>query len=154
MKATLVVIVAVLSGAVHQGGAHPTLELHYPGERQLAEQQQAALRSATLRLLATSNFNSVRHRGILGTTPQHVHAAYRKTVSGRYLVLSFQVPERIKTVGGDIDVLEVVVGLNRPDYADSLFTIDAKGRVVHHGKYSGALCLELVKEVLKALPDA
>ena len=154
MKATLVVIVALLSGALHQDQDIPTIELRYPGERHLAEHEQTALRSATLRLLASSNFNSVRHRRVLHATPRQIHAAYRKAVTGRYLVLSFEVPQRIKTVGGDIDVLEVVAGLNRPDYADSLFTIDAKGRVVLHGKYSGALCIELLNEVLKVRPDA
>jgi len=154
MKATVLLIVALLSGPVHQGGDIPTIELRYPGERILDEKQQAALHSATLRLLATSNFNSLRHRDILKTTPRQIHAAYRKAVSGRHLVLSFEAPQRITTVGGNIDVLEVVVGLNRPDYAESLFTIDAKGRVVLHSKYSGALCIELLTEVLKARPDA
>lgn len=154
MKATFVLIVALGSASVLQGGDIPSIELRYPGEQNLGEKQQAALRSATLRLLATSNFNSEQHRDRLKATPAQIHSAYRKTVAGRYLVVSFDTPQRIRTVGGNLVVLEIVVGLNRPDRADSLFTIDAQGRVVLHGKYAGGMCIELLNEVLKFRPDA
>jgi hypothetical protein len=155
MKALVALIVAALTGtAVGQGGNPAALELHYGKESELSERQQAALQSTTLRLLRSSNFNSERHRDILNVTPRQNHAAYRKTLSGRYLVVSFETPQRFDTVGGDVVVLEIVVGLNRPDYADSLFTIDAEGRIVVHGKYSGGLCIELLNEVRKVRPDA
>jgi len=154
MKVVAVLIATFLSSAIAQGTNLAALELHYGREGHLSAQQQAALESITLRLLRSSNFNSERHREILKTTPRQNHAAYRKTLGGRYLVVSFETPQRIKTIGGDIVLLEIVVGLNRPDYADSLFTIDAQGRIVVHGKYSGGLCIELLNEVRKARPDA
>jgi hypothetical protein len=155
MKALVALIVTTLTGAaVGQGGDLAALELHYGRESQVSERQQTALQSATLRLLRSSNFNSERHRDILNATPRQTQAAYRKTLTGRYLVVSFETPQRFATVGGDVVVLEIVVGLNRPDYADSLFTIDAEGRVVVHGKYSGGLCIELLNEVRKVRPDA
>jgi len=144
----------LLSDAVSQGGDSARLELHFGKESQLSESQQTALRSTALRLLESSNFNSEHHRDILKRTPRQIHAAYRKTLTGRYLAVSFEMPQRIRTIGGDIVVLEIVVGLNRPDRADSLFTIDTEGRVVQHGKYSGGLCIELLNEVLKVRPDA
>ena len=155
MKALVALIVAALTGvAVGQGGDPAALELHYGRESRLSGRQQAALQSTTLRLLRSSNFNSERHRDILNVTPRQIRAAYRKTLSGRYLVVRFETPQRFETVGGDVVVLGIVVGLNRPDYAESLFTIDAEGRIVVHGKYSGVLCVELLNEAQRVRPDA
>ena len=153
MNAFPVLLAALLSGAAGQAGDIATLELRYGRESQLSERQHAALHSTALRLLESSNFNSERHSDILKTTPRQIHAAYRKTLAGRYLVVSFKAPRQITTVGGDIVAIEIVVGLNRREYADSLFTIDSEGRVVSHGKYDGGLCIELLNEVLKARPD-
>ena len=49
---------------------------------------------------------------------------------------------RLKSVGGDVSVVEIVIGLGR-DQADALFTIDESNRVVAHGKYSGKVAVEL-----------
>jgi hypothetical protein len=84
----------------------------------------------------------------------------------RVYVVSLKVPQTIKTVGGEVIVREIVIGLNRPDsvaivegvsyadYASSLFTIDDEGRVVVHAKYSGLLCIDLMKLVKKIAGDA
>ena len=149
----LAFLVAFVSCVAAEGGELATLELNYGKAGPLSESQATALQSTTLRLLQSSNFNSERHRDILRTTPREIHAAYRKTIAGRYIVVSFQTPPRISTVGGDIVVQKIVVGLNRTDYADSLFTIDAEGRIVSHGKYSGGACIELLNQVHKMRPD-
>jgi len=107
------------------------------GIRGLDAKVLAEIRSLALRSWKTSNFNSERHRDLLKATPKSTHATYRKAVAGRYLVVSFDTPRRSTTNRGEVDVLEVVIGLDRPDYADSLFTIDGEGRVVAHQKYSG-----------------
>ncbi len=77
---------------------------------------------------------------------------YRKTVSGKYLLVSFKQPRKFKTVGGEINVREIIIGLNRPDYASSLYTIDDEGRIVAHTKYSGPLCVGLL-EFVKRIAD-
>ena len=49
----------------------------------------------------------------------------------------------MRTVGGEVSVFEIVIGLAHPDSADALFTIDCGGRVVAHEKYSGRTAVEL-----------
>lgn len=154
MKTLLALLVTLASSVAGYAAVTATIELHYGKPTQLSEPQRLALQSSAMRLVESSNFNSERHREILKATPVQTHAVYRKTIAGRYLLVSFGAPQRINTVGGEIVVREIVVGLNRPDYADSLFTIDAEGRVITHGKYSGGLCIELMNEVSKVRPGA
>jgi hypothetical protein len=155
LRVTAFLIFTALATAAGRGGDTPVLEVRdREGVRVLDAKALADIRTLSLRLLESSNLNSERHRDILKATPQSTHAAYRKTVAGRYLVVSFDTPRRIKTIGGEVDVLEVIIGLNRPDYADSLFTIDHEGRVVAHQKYSGTEGVELVRMVKAALSDA
>lgn len=148
LRTTAFLIFAALTTATGRGEDTPVLELHdSEGVHTFDSNALPGIRASALHLLETSNFNSIHHRDILKATPKSTHAAYRKTVAGRYLVVSFDTPRQVKTIGGEVDVLEVVIGLNRPDYADSLFTIDREGRVVAHQKYSGALAVELLRMV-------
>ena len=153
-RATAFLIVAALATATGRGGEIPVLELYERGAvRVLDAKALADIRSLALGLLKSSNFNSEQHRDILKATPRSTHAAYRKAVAGRYLVASFDSPRRIKTIGGEVDVLEIVIGLNRPEYVDSLFSIDSEGRVIAHQKYSGTDAIELLRRVKAALAD-
>ena len=145
---------AILAAAVVQAAEVRAFELRYGTDSPVSQRQQEALESAAVRFLESSNFNSRAHASILKTTPSQVHAAYRKTIAGRYLVVSFETPRRIRTVGGEIDVVDIVVGLNRPDYPDALLTIDAEGRVLSHGKYSGGVGVQLMDEIRKVRPGA
>ena len=52
---------------------------------------------------------------------------------------------KVCTVGGEVSVFEIVIGLAHPDSADALFTVDDDGRVVAHEKYSGRTAMELRK---------
>ena len=56
-------------------------------------------------------------------------------------------PVKVRTVGGEVSVFEIVIGLAHPDSADALFTIDDEGRIVAHEKYSGRIAMELRKAV-------
>ncbi len=155
LRATTLLIFAALATVTGRSADTPVVEVRdKTGVRALDPKALADVRAVALRLLESSNFNSERHRDILTATPKSTHAAYRKTVAGRYLLVSFDTPRRIKTIGGEVDVLEMIIGLNRPDYADSLFTIDHEGRVVAHQKYSGTEGVELVRMVKAALSDA
>jgi hypothetical protein len=154
LRATAFLIVTALLTTTGRGGEIPTLGLYERGVvRVLNAKALADIRSLALVLLETSNFNSEQHRDLLKATPRSTHAAYRTAVAGRYLLASFETPRRIKTIGGEVDVLEIVIGLNRPDYVDSLFSIDSAGRVIAHQKYSGTDAIELLRRVKAAQSD-
>jgi hypothetical protein len=154
LRATAILIVTALLTANARAGEIPALGLFERGSvRVLDAKALADIRSLALRLLETSNFNSEQHRDLLKASPGSTHAAYRAAIAGRYLVASFDTPQRIKTIGGDVDVLEIVIGLNRPDYVDSLFSIDSAGRVIAHQKYSGTDAIELLRRVKAAQSD-
>lgn len=168
MKTFGPLMLAFLIGAASTDGGDCTLMLYDNHVRKHNEKANAEIeplvhrldgaaktkvQSLALQFLESSNFNSVHDRDILKVTTQKVHAAYRKAAAGRYLVLSFDTPRRVKTIHCEVDVLEVVIGLNGPDYANSLFTIDGEGRVVSHEKYSGTLGVELLQAVKDLFPN-
>jgi hypothetical protein len=66
-------------------------------------------------------------------------------VAGNCLIITYNSPVKVRTVGGEVSVLEIVIGLARPDSAEGLFTIDHGGRIVAHEKYSGRIAMELRK---------
>jgi len=103
------------------------------------------LRKLAVEFVQSSNFNTVTHPRILNLSVAAIQDHYRRAVAGDCLIVSYERPVRFRTVGGDVSVVEIVIGLGRPDYADGLFTIDESGRVVEHGKYSGAIGIELRK---------
>ena len=55
-----------------------------------------------------------------------------------------------KTIGGEVTVRELVIGLNGSQYASSVHTVDGQGRVVGHAKYLGQLCIE-IQELVNAV---
>ena len=124
------------------------MKLHYGNEIVLPHSAVQTLYSNAVELLKSSNFNS----GNPAARPQHmdisdVQEDYRLEVSGKYLLISFTEPHNIKTVGGEVSVREIVVGLNENFGRNELFTIDDEGRVVSHAKYSGAILVKLVEGV-------
>ena len=141
-----------------------TVALYFGKQTPLIQEANRKLHSKALELLETSNFNS--RAGVLDWNISKFHEQYRQTVAGKYLLISLKEAQRIRTVGGEVIVKEIVIGLNRPDsiatvggvsyteYASSLFTIDDEGRVVAHAKYSGSMCIELTKLVKKIAGDA
>jgi hypothetical protein len=147
---TLESITAILDPVAQQP---KTVTVRFPDVRDLARATQERIYALSVNFLATSNFNSAAHaKPFQGGIPR-VQAKYRKTVSGRYLTITFQQSRKFKTVGGEITALEIVVGLNRVDYADSLFTIDAEGRVVEHAEFSGTKGIELLKAIKQAIDE-
>ena len=141
-----------------------TVALRFGKQTPVTQEAAQTLHSKAVELLETSNFNS--RTSSLDWSISKIHDQYRETVAGKYLLVSLNEPRRIKTVGGEVIVREIVIGLNRPDsiatvggvsyadYASSLFTIDDEGRVVVHAKYSGLMCIELMKLVKKIAGEA
>ena len=62
-------------------------------------------------------------------------------------MISFPTLQKLKTSGGEITVVEIVVVLNRDDYASNVFTVDDAGRVIGHSKYAGELSLQIFNTV-------
>jgi hypothetical protein len=150
LRAAGFLMLAIPAAVAGQVGPLPTVEVHDKGAvRVLDERTRSQIRILAIRLLESSNFNSEAHRELLKATPKTTHTAYRKTVAGRYLLISFDQPRSINTIGGEVDTLEVVVGL----IPSSLFTIDREGRVVAHEKYSGADTVTLLRRVDAALAE-
>jgi len=123
-------------------------------KQELSESVQNKLLEQALELLKTSNFHSGKGDKNNLFTLYGVQNDYRATVSGRFLVCRFQPSKKVTTVGGDIFVSEIVIGLNRDDYASRLFTVDQDGSVVGHAKYSGDLCIKILQAIPNLKQDA
>ena len=127
--------------------------VNYPGADHLDVATQQSLDALAVDLLKTSNFNSLNHGKLLQSTIPGIQERYRKTISGHYMVLSFNSEQNFKTIGGDVRLFEIIIGLNASEYADALFTIDPEGRVIEHAKYSGTKSIQLLKAVKQAAAD-
>ena len=139
----------------------PSVDLRLPAARDIDEQARVKLSDAALRILASSNFNSRNHPSFGDWTPKKLHADYRKVASGPYMVVSFDEPRRFETIGGQVEVIEIVIGLGLTtrdssgrDYPGPIYTIDGEGRVVRHEKWSGERGLELLRMIREATPAA
>lgn len=122
------------------------IKLTHP--QQIPSQAGAAIQSKVVELLKTSNFNSKDHEGdVFPGGVRRVHQRYRDAIGGQYLVVSFPEPRQFQLIRGQVTAIEVVVGLNQPEYADAFFTIDPDGRIVEHSKFSGKVATELLELV-------
>ena len=102
------------------------------------------LRKLAVEMLQSSNFNTAAHAKILNLGVAAIQDQYRRAVAGDCVIVTYDRAMKIRTVGGDVSVVEIVIGLGR-EQADSLFTIDESARVVVHAKYSGRVAIELRK---------
>ncbi len=124
-----------------------TVVLHHHGRSKPTEAAENTLRKLGVELLKSSNLNTAAHPGILKKSVPTIQDRYRRVVAGDCLVITYDSPVKVRTVGGEVSVFEIVIGLAHPDYADAVFTIDEHGRVVAHEKYSGRTAMELRKAV-------
>ena len=149
MKTASVVCVLLLGGwlAVAVADVDRDVELHWPGKSLATPAARDDVLQIALRVLQTSSFHSGPEDAQRLFKLAEVQAHYRKEVSGRYLLVSFPLAQWTHTVGGRIQVSQIVIGLNRDDYASSLFTIDGSGRIVEHAKYSSVVCVELFEAI-------
>ena len=121
--------------------------LHHHGGSKPTKAAEDTFRKLGVELLKSSNFNTAAHPGILKQSVPAIQDRYRRIVAGDCLVITYDSPVKVRTVGGEVSVFEIVIGLAHPDSADALFTIDDEGRVVAHEKYSGRIAMELRKAV-------
>jgi hypothetical protein len=134
-----------------------TIPLHLPAANQPAEAEESPapapnpLGKLAAELLESSNFNSYTRPEDVGLSIPKIQDRYRQVAANNNLVITYDTPQKFVTEGGELWVLEIVIGLGRPDRVDALFTIDNAGRVVAHEKYSGALAVELRQAVHEAV---
>jgi hypothetical protein len=119
-----------------------TVPLHLPAATAPAK-PSAEIGKLAAELVESSNFNSYHRPEVVGLSIPEIQDRYRRVAAGNNLVVTYAEPVKFETVGGELWVLEIVIGLGSPDRVDALFTIDNAGRVVAHEKYSGALAVEL-----------
>jgi hypothetical protein len=122
----------------------PTLQFKIDG-KQPGDKTRAELIRLGLELLRTSNFNTVNDPQLLRQSVPVIQDHYRHAAAGDYVLIRYDHPITLKTVGGDVTVYDIFIGLARPDYVSSLFTIDDQCRVVAHEKYSGGVAIEFKK---------
>ena len=131
--------------------AAPTLSgefavsLRYGKEIALSHAEAETLYLKAMDVLESSNFNS--RTPLWDWDVAVLLDEYRQAASGSYLLITFDDPQQVKTVGGVLGVREILIGLNGKEYASSLHTIDDEERIVGHAKYRGDLCIELLNMV-------
>jgi hypothetical protein len=136
------VLLLVLPTHAAPGEPLGTVALRLHGRDSTAVANADVLRKLGTELLKSSNFNTDAHPGILRQTVSEIDARYRHVLTGDCLTITYDRPVRVRTVGGDVSVSKMIIGLAHPDYADALFTLDSTGRVVAHEKYSGRTAVE------------
>ena len=144
LSATFLVAMLGFASQGASGQSTLTIPLRVGDARDPAKAAAAdAVGKLAAELVESSNFNSYTRPEVLKQSIPEIQESYRQAAAGNNLVITYPSPVRFQTVGGDLWVFEIVVGLGRPDRVDALFTIDNAGRVVAHEKYSGALAVEL-----------
>jgi hypothetical protein len=81
-----------------------------------------------------------------------IQSAYRRAIRDDHLAMTFNEPRKIKTDGGEITAIEIVLDTTGTQTLE-LFTTDDENRVIVHAKYSGETLLKflgLVKEIAAA----
>ena len=134
-------------------GAHvpPTndfaLTLRYGNEVVLNQEAAQRLYSKAVELLESSNFNS--SAPLWEWNVSEILEGYRKAVSGKHLLVSFEGPQAITTIGGEVSVRKIVIGLNRPDYGCTLYTVNDRVGIIGYTQHSALLGNELFDLVRK-----
>lgn len=149
MRAIAIGLAAIVAAGSTISATRPPVPravvLQYGARLDLSEEAAQMLYLRAVELLESSQFNSLDPAG--DWDRQKVEEEYRQAMSRKYLAVTFHRPQKVATMGGEISVRQIVIGLNRPDYASSLHTVDDQARIVGHGKYSGPLCVEFLKLV-------
>jgi hypothetical protein len=145
---TTTVLILLLVGATGSAlGEAGTVVLHHAGQDQTTGVADDTLRMLAMELLKSSNFNARTHPDLLKQGVCAIHDRYRRTLAGDFLFIAYNHPATVRTIGGPVSVLEIIIGLGHPDYADALFTIDGDARVVAHEKYSGQAAMQQEQSV-------
>lgn len=122
--------------------------LRYQGSEPLGHDDSRRLYEKAMEVLQSSNFNSADPKWPWDEAKLNVE--YGRAVAGEHVVVTFVATQNVKTLGGYVPVRELIIGLNGPQYATSVHTIDGEGKLVGHAKYLGQLALDIV-DLAKAI---
>jgi hypothetical protein len=122
--------------------------LRYSGNISLNHDDARKIFEKSIEILQSSNFNSSNPKWEWDEAK--VNLQYGRAVSGRHVLVTLNKPQTIKTLGGDITVRELIIGLNGSQYASSVHTVDGQGKLIGHAKYLGQLCTE-IQELVNAV---
>src|SRR5664280_1415098 len=137
-----------VGGSARGQQAQAQVDLKLTRLQEITSNTAAIIQAKVVQLLETSNFNSKDHPGpICPDGVRGVERRYRESIGGQYLVVTFAQPRHFDLIRGEVTAIEVVVGLNDPQGADALFTIDPDGRIVEHSMFGGKEAKELVELV-------
>ena len=117
--------------------------LRYSQDVALGEDESRKLFEKAMEILQSSNFNS--SNPLWKWDEAKMNVEYGRAVSGRHVLVIFDKPEKIKTLGGLIDARELVIGLNGSQVASPVYTVDSAGKIIEHAKYLGQLCIEMME---------
>jgi hypothetical protein len=128
----------------------PRYEKDVPITQSVAEK----LESDIVAIMRTANYNSRAPRpGWSQTDVAELTKGYRKVIeSGKYVIITWAQPQRVQTVGGEVTTYETVLALEMP--GSRMYNVDNEGRLVHIGKFSGAMKIELDEFVRRLVKDA
>jgi hypothetical protein len=143
-------LLTLIEGIGPTQSAEPPVSLKLADPQPITAPAESIVQAKAIDLLKTSNFNSKDHPGpIFPDGVLGVQRRYRAAIAGQYLAVAFPEPRQFQLIRGQVKIVEIVVGLNNPQYADSLFTVDPEGRVVEHAKFSGTAATELMELIVK-----
>jgi hypothetical protein len=148
LAALLLIVASALLAQDLREFERSSVVLRYSGTISLSHGDARKIFKKSIEILQSSNFNSSNPKWEWDEAK--INLEYGRAVSGRHVLVTFGKPETIKTIGGDITVHELVVGLNGSQYASSVHTIDSQGKVTGHAKYLGRLCIE-IQELANAI---
>jgi hypothetical protein len=118
----------------------PSVHAYRNTEITLSDEAQAKIADWAVAFLKTANFNTANQPTILKQSVQLIQDHYRATIRRNYFVVTFGQPLVVKTVGGSVTAVEIVVGMNRKDeWPSALFIVDPNGRVIAFEKYAAQL---------------
>jgi hypothetical protein len=153
LAAFLFVCAAAISCRVNATATNYTIVLRHPANVTLTQPETEMLYSNLINMVKSSNFNSSQPKTQIWPEYQAagVQNDYKWAVSSNYLAVTLKDEQAIQTVGGTVNVKEIVLGLHLDDGhgRNELFTKDEKGQIISHGKYSGPLWVELCQEAEK-----
>ena len=141
LAGVVMAFVAVAADNPVAAGPEYSVSLQYEGASASSPDEYRRLHELAVEIVESSNFNSLHP--LWKWDLAEILGGYRRAVDGRYLVVTYAEPRMFKTVGGELRVKEILIGLNGSQYASSLHTVDDEGRVVGHAKYSGELCIKM-----------
>ena len=131
-----------------------TVVLHNGTDVPVSPAVAQELRSDVLEMAKSANYNSrMPHQGVW-QHPEPVSEIarhYRELVTtGKYVLVIWGHPQRVRTVLGEITSVEMIVELEKPGVW--MCNVDDEGRLVHLGKFRGDLLTKvetLAKQLVK-----